>query len=341
MTNTLAQPLAEQLRRGTFTHLYASCGLLAEPTPRHVFTHLPDNRNIFDLASLTKALVTLPLYSDALLANKLQLNTTLGTLLQNSPYQLTPMLAQLRIEELLCHRSRLPAWRNFWIGTLGTAHTLTTEEVIARLNRSATHLTAPQPCYSDLNFILAALALEIFADKPLATMFSSLCQDQLNFTPQRHFGFRPQQCTMTIPTAYCNIRKRLLQGEVHDENCAALGGISGHAGLFGSGDDLVAYLRHLYSHKIGQQILHLNEKMLTTTPHTCLFGMQRGANGVLSAQGTLLGHLGFTGTSFWIDPQHATYAVLLTNRTITARLVPDFNQFRQQVYSALQTYLTT
>ena len=89
-----------------------------------------------------------------------------------------------------------------------------------------------------------------------------------------------------MPSAYCHIRQRLLQGEVHDENCAARGGVSGHAGLFGSGDDLINYLRTLFAHRVGQEILRRD------------VGLQHGAEGVLSAQGTLRGHLGFTGTSF-------------------------------------------
>lgn len=356
MIDPFAELLQVQLRRGIFTHVYASCGLLCEQQPRYRFAHLPEARSIFDLASLTKALVTLPLFVNAELSGNLHLDAPIATLWQDSEYELCDTLAQLTIADLLSHCSGLPAWRNFWIGTLGKSRTLSTAETIAMLNRSATQLQDRQPHYSDLNFILAGLCLEIWQKKSLDALFTDFCHTQLHYVPHQHFGFCPVAQDRVIPTAYCHIRERLLQGEVHDENCAALGGVSGHAGLFGSGDDLVAYLRTLFMHRVGQEILRKNSAMFTTAARdslpevcqkarpssssTCLFGLQRGAKGVLSAQGLLLGHLGFTGTSFWIDLQQNSYNVLLTNRTIKTRLVPDFHVLRQQVHKSLQKKLS-
>ena len=368
MADHLAHLLDQQRQAGIFTHVYASCGLLHEQQPRYTFAHLPASQNIFDLASLTKALVTLPLYINATIVDKLQLNTPLGTLLDDSEHKLCDTLARLHIADLLCHRSGLPAWRNLWIGTLGTDHTLSSAEVIAMLNRCATaqhdiHLNKTQPLYSDLNFILAGICWEIFQKKPLDVLFAEFCRTVLKFTPNTCFNFHPPQ-DKAIPSAYCHIRQRLLQGEAHDENCAACGGVSGHAGLFGNGDNLVTYLRCLFTHAVGQTILRHNQAMLTHAPNplplsaahdslplsaahdslplsrsACLFGLQRGANGVLSSSGALLGHLGFTGTSFWLNPAQNSYTVLLTNRTINARLVPQFHNIRQQAFTALQEKL--
>ncbi len=337
MTDTPAELLQAQLQRGIFSHVYASCGLLREPQPRYTFTHQPDACLVFDLASLTKALVTLPLCVNAAQSGSLCLDAPIATLLQDSDHKLCDTLAQLSLADLLAHRSGLPAWRNFWIGTLDKARTLSAAEIIAMLNRSATQLQARQPRYSDLNFMLAGLCLEIQQKKSLGALLAEFCHTQLRFVPQQHFGFCPAARARAIPTAYCHIRERWLQGEVHDENCAACGGISGHAGLFGRGEDLVAYLCALYAHGVGQEILRQNTAMLATTTHTCLFGMQRGAEGVLSSQGMLLGHLGFTGTSFWLDTQRGSYSVLLTNRTINARLVPSFNALRRRVFVAMQS----
>ena len=334
--DTLHQALHRELRAGTFTHAYAACGFLAELQPRYRFVHLPAACSVFDLASLTKALVTLPLYVNAILSGHLRFATPIATLLHDSEHELTDELAQLSIADLLAHRSGLPAWRNFWIGTLDKAHTLSEADFVAMLNRSATKLQDRQPHYSDLNYMLAGVCLEIWQKKTVDALFADFCRTKLHFTPRQHFGFRPGAQDKAIPTAYCHLRKRLLQGEVHDENCAARGGVSGHAGLFGSGDDLIAYLRTLFRHRVGQEILRQNESLLATTPHTCLFGMQRGAGGVLSTQGSLLGHLGFTGTSFWLEPQRGRYSILLTNRTIKARLVPSFQTLRQQVFELLQ-----
>ena len=350
MTDKLAALLQAQLRRGIFTHAYASCGLLGEQQPRYTFTHQPDGCLVFDLASLTKALVTLPLYVQAALSGNLHLDAAIASLLNNSEHKLSDTLAQLSIVDLLSHRSGLPAWRNFWLGTLDQARTLSAMETMALLNRSAIQLHDKQPHYSDLNYILAGLCLEIWQKKSLDALFTEFYRTQLRFKPQQHFGFRPVPQDRAVPSAYCHIRQRWLRGEVHDENCAAHGGVSGHAGLFGSGDDLVTYLRTLFAHRVGQEILRKNSTLLATTPRTrfargaalplsssCLFGLQRGAQGVLSAQGSLLGHLGFTGTSFWLDLQQGSYSVLLTNRTINARLVPHFHTLRQQVFAAMQS----
>ena len=356
MTDTLAELLQAQLRAATFTHAYAACGFLAEPQPRYCYSHLPAARSIFDLASLTKALVTLPLYVQAELSGQLHLADPIATLLQGSEHKLHATLARLPIIDLLAHRSGLPAWRNFWLGTLGKAHVLSAAEVIAMLNRTAPQLQDRQPHYSDLNYILAGICLEIWRKKSLATLFAELCHTQLHYVPRLCFGFCPETREQAVPTAYCHIRERLLQGEVHDENCAARGGVSGHAGLFGSGDDLVTYLRALCQHEVGREILRRNDSMLraqdssplsssASLRQACLplasslFGMQRGADGVLSTRGMLLGHLGFTGTSFWLDPQSGGYYVLLTNRTIKARLLPEFHALRQQVFKLLQKEL--
>lgn len=337
MSDKPAELLQAQLRRGTFTHVYASCGLLHEQQPRYTFSYQPEMCSVFDLASLTKALVTLPLCIDAELSGRLHLDAPIATLWQDCEHELHATLAQLSVADLLTHRSGLPAWRNFWLGTLHTARTLSVAETVALLNRSATQLQDRQPHYSDLNFMLIGLCLEILQKKSLDALFTEFCHAQLCFVPQRHFGFCPITQERVIPTAYCHIRARLLQGEVHDENCAARGGISGHAGLFSSGDDLVAYLRILFAHRVGQEILRRNSAELATATHACLFGMQRGADGILSAQGVLLGHLGFTGTSFWLDLRQGSYSVLLTNRTINARLVPNFNTLRRQVFRAMQS----
>ena len=337
MTDRPAELLQAQLRRGTFTHVYASCGLLNEQQPRYTFSYQPEMCTVFDLASLTKALVTLPLCVNAALAGSLHLDAPIATLLQDREHRLCAQLAQLSVADLLTHRSGLPAWRNFWLGTLHKARTLSVAETVALLNRSATQLQDRQPHYSDLNFILLGLCLEIWQKKSLDVLFTEFCHTQLCFVPRQHFGFCPVTQDRVIPTAYCHIRARWLRGEVHDENCAACGGISGHAGMFSSGDDLVAYLRILFAHRVGQEILQKNIARLASTTHTCLFGMQRGADGVLSAQGMLLGHLGFTGTSFWLDLRQGSYSVLLTNRTINARLVPNFNALRRQVFRAMQS----
>ena len=134
------------------------------------------------------------------------------------------------------------------------------------------------------------------------------------------------------------MRQRQLRGEVHDENCFFLGGETGHAGLFGSLLDVKLHLKWLLSESFGQAFLHRNallRKKPQQNPYLTddgLLGLRQGSG--LSAYdfcgGRSIGHLGFTGTAFWIEPESKDFLVHLTNRVANGRLSKGIAQSRQK-----------
>jgi len=356
----LLEHIERHHRAGLFTHVYVACGTLDERDPGFSFSSLPDGRRIFDLASLTKALVTTPLIlaerelcpggleglvSDWLPANKAAL--------------LDVRLRKLSILSLLRHRSGLPAWANFWLDEHGQnrfGQSLHPEEAaISALNRSADRLTEPAvPVYSDLGFILLGLILQWRRQENLAESFVRMagCLDD---TEVLDIGFAPHLVglnEMAISTGFCPIRQRALVGEVHDENCAVLAGVSGHAGLFASGEALGLFLRSLLTSDLNHELLSLNASYrgLDNTDFLCGWRLGSGLSSSVFGAGQAMGHLGFTGTAFWIVPPkpHASadlaqsrYGILLTNRVISGRASEDIALFRRGVFEQLDVLSQT
>ena len=318
----------QQLSADIVSHFYCSCGSFADDQPYYRYLHLPNNQRIFDIASLTKPLVTLPLLVDRYLSGELELDWTLKRWLASaSSLALNDRLLKLSIAELIAHRTGLVAWHNFWLPTLAN-RTLKATEVVTILNRCPIN-NNNNYLYSDLNYILLGLALAEVSRQSLAELFTDLFK-KLKFLPKVYCGFVPPEDKLadTVTSAYCRIRQRWLHGEVHDENCAALGGISGHAGLFSEGDDLVAYLRCLFTDNIGLEIINRNNQ------HR--FGLMRETYTTTP----VFGHLGFTGCAFWLDVARGNYALLLTNRTLKHRLVASFSETRRQIFNELFRMMT-
>ena len=144
------------------------------------------------------------------------------------------------------------------------------------------------------------------------------------------------------PTEWDDRRKRLLRGEVHDENAAAMGGVAGHAGLFGTAQSVLAvsgaWLGYLHA---GRPLLdrHLVEAFTTRQPHPEGSSWALGwdtpttpsSSGTQFSSGSF-GHLGFTGTSLWIDPQRKLEIVLLTNRVHPSRTNDAIRAFRPMIH---------
>jgi CubicO group peptidase (beta-lactamase class C family) len=233
---------------------------------------------------------------------------------------------------LLSHTSGLPAWRNFWIGRLderdsvellptASAHV---EKVLARYPK---WVQSPgKEVYSDIGFILLAYCLSFVEKQNLAALWESWCvrrglsKDQkLGFNMRNAFGDKD-----FATTGFCKLRGRQLYGEVHDENCAALGGAAGHAGLFGSGAAFSAYLRKFVGPLLGSAL-----------PQP-LMGFRPGDEEFLrrSLGPETVGHWGFTGTGFWFNPVSGNFLVLLTNRTYRYRVTPMIREFRAAVVDA-------
>src|SRR6185436_9679074 len=195
-----------------------------------------------------------------------------------------------------------------------------------------------QSIYSDLGFILLGIVLG--RGVPLQQRFDAMWTqmatgEELQFLPPAAWR------TRTAPTGQDRWRHRVLVGEVHDDNAAALGGVAGHAGLFGTAPAVGAYARHLF------QILDGRTGVVAEASLRRFVARREGVPDSSRALGwdtmlptsscgtrmssTAFDHTGFTGTSLWLDPSTGVYVVFLTNRV---HPTPD-NDAIQRVRPAL------
>ena len=303
---------------------------------------------IYDLASLTKVLVTGLLVTMLIERGLLDPNERIGNLL---PEFYTSGNAEVTVNQLLMHISGFPAWRPFY---LLTEHP---EEVTTEIARSFPAEDQAAVTYSDLNFMTLAAIVERINDDDIAAVMDREIIGELGlvsttFQPLSRFAreriaasekgneYEKQTCVelgYLQPPAFPDgfdkerpevrirnfFRNYQIWGEVHDGNARFMGGTAGHAGLFSTAEEVF---------KIALQFLPNYTSLLK--PETCeLFrtnftaGMNEDrslafqlASTESSTAGSLMspesfGHNGFTGTSVWIDPVKERIFVLLTNRT--------------------------
>lgn len=298
----------------------------------------------FDLASLTKPLTTalwaLRLASDG----RLDLTAPIGHYLTVQPVP----LRQAPVWRLLNHTSGLPAHRPYFEGlgpqVLRSGDHAGARRTIQRMVCNTTLESAPgtQERYSDLGYLLLAWICES-VDAPLAAVWPSLPghgPDALHFTPSADNG-------RYAATEQCPWRRALLRGQVHDDNCWVLGGVEGHAGLFGTLDavadagrnwlDAIRGVRPLpgvapsvLAHSVSVHRMHPRGTHVlgwdTPTPGRSTAGQFLGRHAI--------GHLGFTGTSLWIDPDAELVMTLLTNRVCPSRNNQAHRPFRPRIHDA-------
>ncbi|MBA2663242.1 MAG: beta-lactamase family protein [Bradymonadaceae bacterium] len=293
-----------------------------------------------DIASVTKALVTATLAMQAVDEGLVDWDTPLSRLVERwQPGDARAASATLL--HLLNHSSGLPAWVKFYerfpLDPDAEGARATHAAVIAEI--AATPLVAAPGqhyAYSDLGYILLGHILEQVFSAPLdrlarARIFSPLGMAQSGFVSTLA-GDRA--LLGAAATERCALRGRLIVGTVHDENTNIQGGVAGHAGVFSTAQDLLRFATHLLAIDHGER----PERALVSaeTLAFCWSEAARGADGShlggwdtpsgasssagrgFSA-GRSVGHLGFTGSSLWIERDSATIAVLLTNRVYPTR----------------------
>jgi len=272
--------------------------------------------SIFDLASLTKIVATtamaMILYERGLLDLEAPAAAIVPEFAGNDPRR-----REITLRMLLAHSSGLPAYEKLFLRAR-------TREDILQAAFSTPLSAAPgvHAEYSDIGFIILGAVLERLADESLATF----CQREI-FGPlgMAHTTFNPAPAWKDSipPTADDRtFRHRLIQGEVQDENASVLGGIAGHAGLFATTEDLAIFAHTMLN--AGHPILRPSTVELFTrresAPECTSRGLGWDTPSAPSQSGKYFsprsfGHLGYTGTSLWIDPSRQLSIALLTNRT--------------------------
>jgi CubicO group peptidase (beta-lactamase class C family) len=306
---------------------------------------------IYDLASLTKPLITGFLCARRLESGALTLDSPIARYL--SEFNRTDK-ELITVRELLTHSSGLPAWVPLYI--LAEDDPKRTLNAIASLDLE--YKPGTRVIYSDLGFVTLGFLLErtsrqLLRELAVKEIFEPLKLQRTYFNPdvglqtviaasEKGNTYERNTCEEKSLGQYLNWRRNLIWGEVHDGNAHFLGGAAGHAGLFSTARETLL---------LAEQFLADHSKLLK--PETCsLFrtNMTAGLDEARSIGWQLaetkdsvagpdlppdsFGHSGFTGTSCWLDPQHERVFILLTNRT-HARSLPfaNINSVRRQFHS--------
>ena len=288
---------------------------------------------IFDLASLTKVLATTPFVMQQVERGALGLDDTVA---RHIAGWRGVDRAGVTLRDLLAHCSGLPSWRPFFRELNGRA---AYEAAICA--EPLEYAPRAQSIYSDLDFMLLGFILEDRA--PLNERFTALLA-QMGVVEEIQFTPPPLWRARIAPTENDPWRGRLLVGEVQDENAWALGGIAGHAGLFGTAAAVGSCARHVMQILGGRTGAVMRSTLETFITRRDVPGSSRalGWDTMLptSSCGTRLslrafGHTGFTGTSLWIDPELDVYVALLTNRVHPTRANEALKQVRPAVHDAI------
>jgi len=305
-------------------------------------------RTMYDVASLTKVIVTTTLVAKLVEGDfpvPLDLDAPVERYLPE--WSAGPQLDwrhRVTVRHLLTHTSGLPALKEYWRTSKSKQDTLT--KIFAE---PMEYEPGTKETYSDLGIILMAEIVERLTGRPLDELAKTYIFGPLGMNDSM---FRPPKKLWReiAPTEFDGrLRNRLVRGEVHDENAFAIGGVSGHAGLFSTAPDLAAFCQMLlnggvYAHK---RILRRATIAQFTTPQQLSNG-SRTLGWAVPTEGSSsghffsahsFGHTGFTGTSIWIDPDRQLFVVLLTNRVNPTRENQKIAQVRPALHDAVMQAL--
>ncbi|HDI75436.1 MAG: hypothetical protein DRJ52_05645 [Thermoprotei archaeon] len=298
---------------------------------------LPMKENtIFDLASLTKPVATATSIMILVEKGKIYLDEGVQDIL---PSFKGLAKEKVTLKHLLTHTSGLPAHIAFyrWCSSA--------EEVVNEICSKVSLVYEPgtRVVYSDLGYILLGYIIEKISGERLdlfarEKIFNPLGMKDTMFNPPEKLRSR------IAATELCKWRKKLVWGEVHDENSYAMGGVAGHAGLFSTALDLAIFAQMMLNKgSIGStRVLSRRSVEVMTTCHTEGLESRRGLGWQLKHRGAACGdlfsedsygHTGFTGTSIWIDPQQDLFVTFLTNRVHPSRENTKIVKFRPKLHN--------
>jgi CubicO group peptidase (beta-lactamase class C family) len=315
---------------------------------------------IYDLASLTKPLVTGLLCAKLIEQNRLHLGRTIDFYFPEFDiYASQENGWDVAIEELFVHASSFSAWKPFYLLIENRS------KISIEIIKTPLDLEQPIVTYSDLNFLMLTFLIEKIYDERIDEVARKEIFEPLNL--RNTFYNPPQELRKRIAAnekgneyekqicieqgfdiSKYNWRDYQIWGEVHDGNCYFMNGVSGHAGLFSTAEE---------TFKIAQQFLPNSTQLLT--PETCKLFRTNFTEGYNEARSIAFqlaeakdssaseflardsfGHLGFTGTSLWIEPETERIFILLTNRTHAHELpFENINSVRRKFHELAVKFL--
>jgi len=303
---------------------------------------------MYDIASLTKVVATTTLVAKLVEGDfpvKLDLDAPVARYLPEwTSGPLPDWRRRVTVRHLLTHTSGLPPFKEYWRTSKSKQDTL--DKIFGE---PLDYEPGTKEVYSDLGIILMAEIIQRLTGEPLDVLarefiFSPLAMQNSTYNPAKKIW--PSIAPTEIDNQY---RHRLIQGEVHDENAAAIGGVSGHAGVFSTAPDLASFCQMLlnggvYAH---QRILRRATIAEFTAPQQLSGGTRTlgwavptegGSSGHFMGPHTF-GHTGFTGTSIWIDPDRQLFVVFLTNRVNPTRENQKIAKVRPALHDAVMQSL--
>ena len=297
---------------------------------------------LFDLASLSKALSTTLLFYSLFAEGRLRPEDRLADLLADVP----PDKGRITLRSLLSHSSGLAAYQP-WFKTFAPVQKPDNRARLLRLILNEPLAYAPESrcLYSDLGFMLLGWIAEELTGKDLAVNFQERIAGPLGLEKELLCQVSMEQRQNCAATEQCSWRGRMMRGEVHDEHCWLLNGLAGHAGLFGTVSGVLRLCGAILDswkkggNAAGSWAAFLPHGLLPQlSGWTWCLGFDRPTPGASSSgryfSAQSVGHLGFTGTSFWIDPERELIVILLSNRVHPSRENSRIRKFRPWFHDA-------
>ncbi|MEO8193126.1 MAG: serine hydrolase [Gemmatimonadales bacterium] len=296
-----------------------------------------DENSMYDMASLTKVIATTTAAMILEEQGQLDLDRTVASYL---PEFNAPDKAPITVRMIVTHRGGLEAFAALYKEFKGR------DQYLAQINaRPLKSQPGTETVYSDWDIILSQLVIERITGQTLdrfvaERIFTPLGMTSTMFTPDSATFF-----SRIAPTEIDSVRGGLVRAKVHDENAWAMGGVSGHAGLFSSASDLAIFAQMILNggEYNGVRIVKAATLARWTAPQSRTSSRALGwdtpskgsSSGDYFSQRSF-GHTGFTGTSMWVDPEKNLFVILLTNRVDPTRDNQRHVPLRRAVADAAQ-----
>ncbi len=336
-----AASLALSYRIGDeFNDFHSTFGYLDNVSEKRVTTH-----TLFDLASLTKPLVTLLSILTLVERKNITLDSSIG--------QFFPELAawdhrSATIYRLLSHQAglvpHLKLWEHLCPGLSPAEKRHRILDSIIRHGGSTQH--PGEPVYSDIGYILLGYVVECVTSLPLNHFWNDAVCRPLGLQDALLFPENSDKSPYEYASCgYCHLSQIKLQGIVHDDNCRGMGGVAGHAGLFGTAPAILTVCRemlNLYNGissplPIGSRLFRKIVTRIDGSDWSAGFQLpssKKSSSGKYFSKESF-GHLGFTGTSFWVDPRRPLIVVLLTNRVCMGTDKSAIQRLRPEIHNCI------
>lgn len=302
------------------------------------YTYDPGSQSVvldtmYDLASVTKITTTVPMVMKLWEEKKVSLDMKVIDFFPDFKDGAKP---DITLQNLITHMSGLPSWVAFY------KERSSVQEVIQAICVTPLkYPTGSRTEYSDLNMILMGEIVHKIYGAPLDVAVHREIHRPLGMNDTMYRP-GPELRQRIAPTENDPWRGRLLQGEVHDENAYAMGGVSGHAGLFSTTGNLSLYGQCILNRGILNGVRIFNEETIeffaqrpsSLIPGPYALGWWRNPSGsgdekTLFSPGTI-GHTGYTGTSIWLDRKRQTQIIVLSNRVYPSRRHVKIGEFRRK-----------